>query len=48
LRLTPDELFTDHRFFVRQSNVRGSGRLTPVQQGERDLDLLKASAFKKF
>jgi hypothetical protein len=47
LRLTLDELFTDHRFFVRQSMSAGQV-LTPVQQGERDLDLLKASAFKKF
>jgi hypothetical protein len=51
LRLTLDELFTDHRFFVRQSMSAGQVAgyiLTLVQQGERDLDLLKASAFKKF
>src|SRR5260221_14449037 len=48
LRLTLDELFTDHRFFVRQSMSAGQGAdyiLTLVQQGERDLDVLKASAF---
>jgi hypothetical protein len=28
--------------------LAGSAILTLVQQGERDLDLLKASAFKKF
>jgi hypothetical protein len=51
LRLTLDELFTDHRFFVRQSMSAGQVAgyiLTLVQQGECDLDLLKASAFKKF
>jgi hypothetical protein len=51
LRLALDDVFTDHRFFVRQSmfacQVAGF-ILTLVQQGERDLDLLKASAFKKF
>jgi hypothetical protein len=51
LRLTLDAVFTDHRFFVRQSmsacQVAGY-ILTLVRQGERDLDLLKASAFKKF
>ena len=51
LRLTLDELFTDHRFFVRQSMSAGQVAgyiLTLVQQGECDVDLLKASAFKKF
>jgi len=51
LRLTLDELFTDHRFFVRQSMSAGQVAdyiLTLVQQGERDLDVLKASAFRKF
>jgi hypothetical protein len=51
LRLTLDELFTDRRFFVRQSMSAGQVAgyiLTLVQQGERDVDQLKASAFKKF
>ena len=51
LRLTLDELFTDHRFFVRESMFAcqvADYVLTLVQQGERDLDLLKAPAFKKF
>ena len=50
-RLTLDELFTDQRFFVRESIFAcqvAEYILTLVQQGERDLDLLKASAFKKF
>jgi hypothetical protein len=51
LRLTLDELFTDRRFFVRQSMSAGEVAgyvLTLIQQGERDLDQLKASAFEKF
>jgi len=51
LRLALDEMFTDHRFFVRQSMSAcqvADHILTLVQQGERDLDHLKASAFKKF
>jgi hypothetical protein len=51
LRLTLDELFTDPRFFVRQSMSAGQVAgyiMTLLQQGERDLDQLKASAFKKF
>jgi hypothetical protein len=51
LRLTLDELFTDRRFFVRQSMSAGEVAgyiLSLLQQGERDLDQLKASAFKKF
>ena len=51
LRLTPDEVLTDHRFFVRESMFAcqvDDYILTLVQQGERDLDLLKALAFKKF
>ncbi len=49
-RLTLDEVFTDHRFFVRKSMSAcqvADYILTQVLQGERDLDLLKASAFKK-
>jgi hypothetical protein len=46
LRLTLDDLFTDRRFYVRQSmsacQVAGY-ILTLVQQGERDVDHLKAS-----
>jgi len=51
LRLTLDEVFTDHRFFVRESMFVcqvADYILTLVQQGERDLDVLKASAFRKF
>jgi hypothetical protein len=51
LRLALDEVFTDHRFFARQSMSAcqvADYILTLVQQGERDLDLLKASAFEKF
>jgi hypothetical protein len=51
LRLTLDELFTDRRFFARQSMSAGQVAgfiLTQIQQGERDLDQLKASAIKKF
>jgi hypothetical protein len=51
LRLTLDELFIDHRFIVRQSMSAGQVAgyiLMLVQQGERDRDLLKASAFQKF
>jgi hypothetical protein len=50
LRLTLDEVFTDHRFFVRKSMSAcqvADYILTQVLQGERDLDLLKAPAFKK-
>jgi hypothetical protein len=49
LRLTLDELFTDHRFFVRQSMSVGRVAgyiLTFLQQGERDLDQLKSLVFK--
>jgi hypothetical protein len=51
LRLTLDELFTDRRFFARQSMSAGQVAgyvLTQLQQGQRDLDQLKASAIKKF
>jgi hypothetical protein len=51
LRLTLDELFTDRRFYVRQSMSAGQVAgyiLNLVQQGERDVDQLKASAFEKF
>jgi hypothetical protein len=43
-------VFTDHRFFVRKSMSAcqvADYTLTQVLQGERDLDLLKAPAFKK-
>jgi hypothetical protein len=51
LRLTLEKVFTDHRFFVRKSMSAcqvADYILTQVLQGERDLDLLTASAFKKF
>jgi hypothetical protein len=51
LRLALDELFTDPRFFARQSMSAGQVAgyiMTLLRQGERDLDQLKASAFKKF
>jgi hypothetical protein len=51
LRLTLDELFTDHRFFVRQSMTAGQVVeyiLSLVQKGEGDLDRLKALAFERF
>jgi hypothetical protein len=50
LRLTLDELFTDHRFFIRQSMTAGQVAdyiMSLVQKGERDLDRLKALAFEK-
>jgi hypothetical protein len=50
LRITLDEVFVDHRFFVRNSMSAcqvADFILTLVLRGERDLDLLKASAFKK-
>ena len=50
LRLTLEKVFTDHRFFVRKSMSAcqvADYILTQVLQGERDLDLLKAPAFKK-
>ncbi len=51
LRLMLDELFADHRFFVRPSMTAGQVAyyiLSLVQKGERDLDRLKALAFEKF
>jgi hypothetical protein len=51
LRLTLDELFTDRRFFVRQSMSAGQVAdyiLSLVRKGERDLDRLKALALEKF
>jgi hypothetical protein len=50
LRLTLDEVFSDRRFFDRKSMSAcqvADFILTLVLRGERDLDLLKASAFKK-
>jgi hypothetical protein len=50
LRLTLDEVFSDHRFFVRKSMSAcqvAEFILALVLRGERDLDFLKASAFKK-
>jgi hypothetical protein len=44
-------VFTDHRFFVHKSRSAcqvADYILTQVLQGERDLDLLKASGFKEF
>jgi hypothetical protein len=51
LRTALDEVFTDRRFFARESMSAGQVAgyiLTQLQQGERDLDLLKASAIKQF
>jgi hypothetical protein len=51
LRLALDELFTDRRFFIRQSMTAGQVAdyiLSLVHKGERDLDRLKALAFEKF
>jgi hypothetical protein len=51
VRLTLDELFTDRRFYVRQSMSAGQVAgyiLNLVEQGERDVDQLKASAFERF
>src|SRR5258708_40357258 len=51
LRLALDEVFTDHRFFARQSMSAcqvADHILTLVRQGERDLDILTASAVRKF
>jgi hypothetical protein len=50
LRLVLDEVFTDRRFFVRTSMSAcqlADCILSMVLQGERDLDRLKASAFKQ-
>jgi hypothetical protein len=50
LRLALDEVFSDRRFFARKSMSAcqvADYILTLVSQGERDLDLIKASAFKK-
>lgn len=50
VRTALDDVFTDQRFFARTSmsacQIAGY-ILTLVLQGERDLDLLKASVFKK-
>ena len=51
LRLALDDVFTDRRFFVRQSMSAcevADYILTLIQQGERDPDILKVSAFEKF
>jgi hypothetical protein len=51
LRLVLDELFTDQRFFIRQSMTAGQVAdyiLNLVQTGESDLGRLKALAFEKF
>lgn len=51
LRLALDDVFTDRRFFVRQSMSAcevADYILTLIQQGERDPDILKVSTFEKF
>jgi hypothetical protein len=50
LRTTLDEVFSDHRFFVRRSLSPCQVVhfvLTQILQGERNLDRLKASTFDK-
>jgi hypothetical protein len=50
LRLALDEVLTDRRFFVRTSMSAcqlAEYILSLVLEGERDLDRLKASAFKQ-
>jgi hypothetical protein len=50
LRTTLDEVFSDHRFFVRRSFSPCqvvNFVLTQILQGERNLDRLKASIFEK-
>jgi hypothetical protein len=50
LRTTLDEVFSDHRFFVRKSLSACQivhYVLTQVLQGERDLDRLKTSTLER-
>jgi hypothetical protein len=50
LRTTLDEVFSDHRFFVRKSLSPCQivhHVLTQILQGERDLDRLKTSTLEK-
>jgi hypothetical protein len=50
LRATLDEVFSDHRFFVRRSFAPchvANFVLTRILQGERNFDRLKASTFEK-
>jgi hypothetical protein len=51
LRFALDDVFSDRRFFVRQSMSAcevAEYILTLIQRGEHDPDILKSSAFKKF
>jgi hypothetical protein len=51
LRTTLDEVFSDHRFFVRKSASPcqiPQYVLTKIRQGERDLDRLKTATLEKF
>lgn len=51
LRTTLDEVFSDHRFFVRKSLSPcqiAQYVLTTIRQGERDLGRLKTATFEKF
>jgi ABC-type ATPase involved in cell division len=50
LRTTLDEVFSDHRFFVRKSLSPCQVVhyvLTQIRQGERDIDRLKSSTLEK-
>jgi hypothetical protein len=50
LRTTLDDVFGDHRFFVRKSLSPcqiAQYVLTQILQGERDLDRLKTAAFEQ-
>ena len=51
LRTTLDEVFSDHRFFVRKSLSPcqiAQYVLTKIRQGERDLGRLKTATLEKF
>jgi hypothetical protein len=51
LRLALDDVFTDGRFFVRQSMSAcevADYIMILIQQGERDTDILKVLAFEQF
>ena len=51
LRTTLDEVFSDHRFFVRKSLSPcqiAQYVLTKIRQGERDVGRLKAATLEKF
>ena len=51
LRTTLDEVFSDHRFFVRKSLSPcqiAQYVLTKIRQGERDVGRLKTATLEKF